>query len=81
MTADGAATRGPWGAIELSSAELGVTLLPDKGCDVLELVHLESGVDVLLNTSWDAPAGDQSAGPSSSFPPTAIVKTSARRVT
>ena len=52
MTADGAATRGPWSAIELSSAELGVTLLPEKGCDVLELVHLESGVDVLLKTPW-----------------------------
>ena len=52
MTADGAATRGPWNAIELSSAELAVTLLPEKGCDVLELVHLESGVDVLLKTPW-----------------------------
>ena len=52
MTADGAATRGPWSAIELSSAELGVTLLPDKGCDVLELVHRGSGVDVLLKTAW-----------------------------
>ena len=52
MTADGSATRGPWSAIELSSAELAVTLLPEKGCDVLELVHRESSVDVLLKTPW-----------------------------
>jgi hypothetical protein len=52
MTANGTATRGPWSAVELSSAELSATLLPEKGCDVLELVDLESGVDVLLKTPW-----------------------------
>ena len=53
MTANGRdATRGPWSAVELSSAELSATLLPEKGCDVLELVDLESGVDVLLKTPW-----------------------------
>jgi len=44
--------RGPWNAVELSSAELSVTLLPEKGCDVLDLVDRESGVDVLLKTPW-----------------------------
>jgi Domain of unknown function (DUF4432) len=44
--------RGPWNAVELSSSELTVTLLPEKGCDVLDLIHRESGVDVLLKTPW-----------------------------
>jgi Domain of unknown function (DUF4432) len=52
MAADRTAARGPWNAVELSSAELGVTLLPAKGCDVLELVDRGSGVDVLLKTPW-----------------------------
>ena len=50
--AEPASSRGPWHAVELSSSELAVTLLPDKGCDVLELVHRASGVDVLLKTPW-----------------------------
>jgi hypothetical protein len=44
--------RGPWNAVELSSAQLRVTLLPEKGCDVLDLVDRESGLDVLLKTPW-----------------------------
>jgi hypothetical protein len=44
--------RGPWNALELSSAELSVTLLPEKGCDVLDLIDRESGIDVLLKTPW-----------------------------
>jgi hypothetical protein len=52
MTADRQPSRGPWSAIELSNAEIRATLLPEKGCDVLELVDLESGIDVLLKTPW-----------------------------
>ena len=52
MTADRPPSRGPWSAIELSSAGIRATLLPEKGCDVLELVDLESGIDVLLKTPW-----------------------------
>jgi hypothetical protein len=53
MPADtGSTRRGPWSAVELSSHELGVTLLPEKGCDILELVDRESGVDVLVKTPW-----------------------------
>ncbi len=52
MTADRAAALGRWNAVELSSSELAVTLLPGKGCDVLELVDRASGVDVLLKSPW-----------------------------
>jgi hypothetical protein len=44
--------RGAFAALELASAELAVTLLPEKGCDVVELVERTSGVDVLLKTPW-----------------------------
>jgi hypothetical protein len=46
------ARRGAWGAVELVSDELAVTVLAEKGCDVVELVDRASGVDVLLKTPW-----------------------------
>ena len=52
MAEGSSSRRGPWNAVELFSSELTVTLLPEKGCDVLELVHRASGVDVLLKTPW-----------------------------
>jgi hypothetical protein len=45
-------TRGSWSALELASDAITVTLLPEKGCDVVELVDRASGVDVLLRTPW-----------------------------
>lgn len=45
-------TRGPWAALELGSDELAVTVLPGKGCDILEVVDRRSGIDVLMKTPW-----------------------------
>jgi hypothetical protein len=47
-----AATRGPWAALELGNGELAVALLPEKGCDIVEIVDLRTGVDVMLRTPW-----------------------------
>lgn len=44
--------RGPWAAVELANDELSVTLLPGKGCDILELVDRRSGIDVLFKAPW-----------------------------
>jgi hypothetical protein len=44
--------RGPWAAVELASDAIAVTLLPEKGCDVVELVDRATGADVLLKTPW-----------------------------
>jgi hypothetical protein len=44
--------RGPWAALELASDELAATVLPGKGCDVVELVDRRTGVDVLFRTPW-----------------------------
>lgn len=56
MDADGSATgearRGPWAALELADDEVSVTLLPGKGCDVIELTDRRSGIDVLFKTPW-----------------------------
>ena len=41
-----------WNAITLESDKLRVTVLPDKGADVVELVHVPSGVDVLFKAPW-----------------------------
>jgi hypothetical protein len=49
---DGRSRRGPWAAIELANDDVAVTLLPDKGCDILELVDRRSGVDVLFKAPW-----------------------------
>lgn len=44
--------RGPWESLELRGEEISVTLLPGKGCDIVELIHRTSGVDVLFKTPW-----------------------------
>jgi hypothetical protein len=44
--------RGPWGALQLTSSELAVTLLPEKGCDIVEVVDRRSGVDVMSRPPW-----------------------------
>ncbi len=41
-----------WEALTLESEHLRVTVLPAKGADVVELVHLRSGVDVLFKAPW-----------------------------
>ena len=46
------ATRGPWAALELTSDELAVTLLPEKGCDIVEVVDRRTGIDVMMRTPW-----------------------------
>ena len=46
------ARRGPWAALELADTEIAVTLLPGKGCDIVELIDRASGVDVLFKTPW-----------------------------
>jgi hypothetical protein len=46
------ATRGPWSALELESDELTVTVLPGKGCDILEVIDRRSGIDVMMRAPW-----------------------------
>ena len=41
-----------WAAVVLESDRLRVTVLPDKGADIYELVDLASGVDLLFKTPW-----------------------------
>ena len=50
-SSDGA-RRGPWCALELANEALAVTLLPGKGCDIVELIDQASGIDVLFKTPW-----------------------------
>jgi hypothetical protein len=45
-------TRGPWAALELTNHELAVTLLPGKGCDIVEIVDRRTGIDVMMRTPW-----------------------------
>ena len=42
------AVRGPWVALELSSSELAVTVLPENGCDIVEVIDRSTGVDVMV---------------------------------
>jgi galactose mutarotase-like enzyme len=44
--------RSGWRAVELENELVRVVLLPDKGAEVYELVHLASGVDALFKTPW-----------------------------
>jgi hypothetical protein len=47
-----------WRAIVLESGALRAVVLPDKGADLVELVHVASGVDVLFHAPWGlAPPG------------------------
>jgi galactose mutarotase-like enzyme len=41
-----------WEAVVLEDDVLRVTVLPDKGADVVELRHVPSGVDVLFKAPW-----------------------------
>ena len=43
---------GGWSAIVLESDLLRVAVLPDKGADIYELVHVPTGIDVLFKTPW-----------------------------
>ena len=48
----GMTTVSGWRAITLENDLLRVTVLPDKGADVVELLHLPTGVDVLFKAPW-----------------------------
>ncbi len=39
-------------AIRLENKDLRVTILPQKGADIYELIHLPSGVQFLMHTPW-----------------------------
>ena len=41
-----------WRALTLESEHLRVTVLPEKGADVVELVHVPTGTDVLFKAPW-----------------------------
>ena len=45
-------TRAGWRVYALENDELRVTVLPDKGADVVELLHKRSGVDPLFRAPW-----------------------------
>lgn len=38
--------------LRLADADVAITLLPDKGCDIHELVDLRTGTDVLFKSPW-----------------------------
>jgi galactose mutarotase-like enzyme len=44
--------RNGWRTLTLADEHLRVTVLPDKGASIFELVHVPSGVDVLFKTPW-----------------------------
>jgi hypothetical protein len=45
--------RAGWEAVSLENGALRVTILPEKGADIVELTHLSSGVDVLFRAPWE----------------------------
>jgi galactose mutarotase-like enzyme len=47
-----ASERAGWRAIVLENEHLRVVVLPEKGADIFELVHLGTGIDVLFKTPW-----------------------------
>lgn len=50
--------RAGWRALTLDNDALRVTVLPEKGGEIVELVDVESGVDVLFHAPWGlAPPG------------------------
>jgi hypothetical protein len=56
-----------WDALVLGGGLLEVTVLPDKGADIISLVHRPTGIDPLLRTAWglqppDAPPRQGSDG-------------------
>ncbi|MFE4468117.1 hypothetical protein ACFRFH_04795 [Leifsonia sp. NPDC056824] len=48
--------------LELGSADIAVTIDPDRGADILSLVHRPTGVDVLFRTPWREHADAVCAG-------------------
>ena len=44
-----------WTGLVLETDELSLTVLPEKGCDLLALVDRRTGVDVLWKTPWGMP--------------------------
>ncbi len=51
-------TRGGWDAVSAENGELRVTILPGRGAELAELVHLGRGIDVLFHAPWGlAPPG------------------------
>ena len=50
--------RAGWRALTLDNGDLRVTVLPDKGAEIVELIDVRSGVDVLFHAPWGlAPPG------------------------
>ena len=46
------ATVAGWDAVVLFNDVLRVTVLPEKGADIIELRHVPSGIDVLFKAPW-----------------------------
>jgi galactose mutarotase-like enzyme len=46
------ATANGWRSVVLENEQLRVVVLPDKGADIYQLVHLETGTDVLFKAPW-----------------------------
>lgn len=51
-----------WPALVLTSADVEVTLTPDKGCDIYSWVDRRTGVDVLFKSPWGVPPRQAPAG-------------------
>lgn len=47
-----AGTFAGWSSASVENGRLRVTVLPDRGAEIVELVHLERGVDVLFHAPW-----------------------------
>jgi len=43
---------GGWRAVRLTSDTLSVTVLPDKGADIYEIIDLATGIDPLFKAPW-----------------------------
>jgi galactose mutarotase-like enzyme len=59
--------RSGWRELPLENEELRVVVLPDRGAEIVELLHRPSGVDPLFHAPWglappDSPARDGSDG-------------------
>jgi hypothetical protein len=47
-----------WRAIGVDNGELRFTVLPDRGAEIVELIHVATGIDVLFHAPWGlAPPG------------------------
>jgi hypothetical protein len=56
--------RSGWRSLTLANGTLRVTVLPERGAEIVELVHEPSGVDVLFHAPWglDAPGAQPREG-------------------